>query len=386
MYEGDSYGDIPADAWYLAEAAAAKKAGITNGLTPVLFGADQPFTRAMTVQMIARAAGADTSAPQESSFVDVPVDAWFAGAVRWAAENGIVKGVSETEFAPDQQITRQDMLVMMGRYMASVEEKAKQKQQEPPSGEKTGPKDSETSPANPDSPSGSSTEDKPAQPENPAGNEGSGNGSTSSGQDQVSAEEPASGSDTSSGDTPQQAGENGNTGTQQTVSKASDDDLTAVVDDETDPVTAPAPASSDPSSQEPSGTAEPSEPAQPSAPQTPAESGQPAETPAGAPAESGQPAEAPTGTPAEPAPGSEQPAQPPAGPLPQDPQTAPITLTYADTADIADYAVTWFVYAQEHGLLKGYEDNTVRPLNILNRAEGTVLIMRMLDSLQKLTV
>ncbi len=386
MYEGDSYGDIPADAWYLAEAAAAKKAGITNGLTPVLFGADQPFTRAMTVQMIARAAGADTSAPQESSFVDVPVDAWFAGAVRWAAENGIVKGVSETEFAPDQQITRQDMLVMMGRYMASVEEKAKQKQQEPPSGEKAGPKDSETSPANPDSPSGSSTEDNPAQPENPAGNEGAGNGSTSSGQDQVSAEEPASGSDTSSGETPQQAGENGNTGTQQTVSKASDDDLTAVVDDETDPVTAPAPASSDPASQEPSGTAEPSEPAQPSDPQTPAESGQPAETPAGAPAESGQPVEAPTGTPAEPAPGSEQPAQPPAGPLPQDPQTAPITLTYADTADIADYAVTWFVYAQEHGLLKGYEDNTVRPLNILNRAEGTVLIMRMLDSLQKLTV
>ena len=58
-------------------------------------------------------------------------------------------------------------------------------------------------------------------------------------------------------------------------------------------------------------------------------------------------------------------------------------MTAADlpAGDIAEYALSWFQFAQEHGLLKGYEDNTVRPLNILTRAEGTVLIMRMIRAL-----
>lgn len=323
MYEGDSYGDIPSGAWYAAEAAAAKKAGITYGITPVLFGADQPFTRAMTVQMIARAAGADLSSPQQSSFVDVPVEEWFAAAVNWASQNGIVKGVSETEFAPNQVITRQDMLVMMGRYMAIVEENA---QQSGSSDEETKPENSGGTPSEPDT--GSPDEQTGSTEEqNPPADSGSENSPAAEGVPQQ----------TGSDEEPTETGSN--------AEAMSDEGV--IDDDPSESSIDPAPSVSEPSSEDPS---------QPSTEPAPADNPEPVS--------------------------SEPPSEGTSDPVQTD---YPVQLSYSDVGDIADYAVPWFVYAQEHGILKGYEDNTVRPLNVLSRAEGTVLIMRMIDSLGSLT-
>ena len=49
-------------------------------------------------------------------FEDVSPDAWYAGAVNWAYENGVVKGMSATSFAPLQEITREQLAVMLLRY------------------------------------------------------------------------------------------------------------------------------------------------------------------------------------------------------------------------------------------------------------------------------
>ena len=338
MYEGDSYGDIPFDAWYLNEAVAAKKAGITTGITPVLFGASQPFTRAMTVQMIARAAGADLSAPENSPFIDVPVDQWYAAAVVWANKNGVVNGISETEFAPDQVITRQDMMVMMGRYMASREEQ-----------------ETDTEPG-----------------ENDSGNEADSDSGTGDNNPSISDENDPSDSSAPTDEQKAESDEEKDTQKEETegtdhqetgspvvnpVVKANDESLTkeAVMDDE-----------------EMSGY-------------SPINSGSSSE-PALDPDKQNEQAPDPDKQ-------SDQETQPVSGseneetviPETEDnPSKDPQALTYADTADIAEYALPWFLYAQEHGLLKGYEDNTVRPLNVLNRAEGTVLIMRMMDSLKSL--
>ena len=124
MYEGDNFGDIPAGAWYAADVDEAVEKGVTSGITPVIFDADGSFTRAMAVQMIAKAAGADTSEVSPVPFTDVPEDEWYAGAAGWAYDQEIISGVSDTEFAPDQEISRQDMIVIMGRYLASVENKS----------------------------------------------------------------------------------------------------------------------------------------------------------------------------------------------------------------------------------------------------------------------
>ena len=75
-----------------------------------------PVTRAQFVKMLARLQGADVSEYRSAGFEDVPADAWYAPYVNWAAANGIVYGISSTEFAPNADISRQDMAVMLDRY------------------------------------------------------------------------------------------------------------------------------------------------------------------------------------------------------------------------------------------------------------------------------
>lgn len=399
MYEGDSYGDIPYGAWYLEEAAAAKKAGITNGLTPVLFGADRPFTRAMTVQMIARAAGADLSLTGKIPFEDVSLDDWYAAAVAWANKNGIVKGISEAEFAPNQVITRQDMLVMMGRYMASLEEKAENPSpdQEKPDGKTENPdSSSEEGQKDSDAQSGQNGGSENGKDNDAAGTGSEGQNSGSSGDGNTETGKPDqnpsdNGAQTGTSDSSEKTGNNGNADnaaqpenkdqkqdtdspTVNPVVKASGGiaDEGAVIDDPVQPETAQTPAdhtgNGTTDSEKGQNAGDPPAGNAQSQPETPDVTDTPEAT--GTPDNSGTPGK---GTLA-------APDTPEAQPVVQ-PEPDISVLTYADVADIADYALPWFVYAQEHGLLKGYEDNTVRPLNILNRAEGTVLIMRMLDSL-----
>ena len=74
------------------------------------------MTRAQFVTMLAGLQGADVSAYRTGKFTDVPADAWYAPYVNWAAENGVVYGVSDSAFAPDANISRQDMAVMVYRY------------------------------------------------------------------------------------------------------------------------------------------------------------------------------------------------------------------------------------------------------------------------------
>lgn len=68
------------------------------------------------------AIGDSSAAPQNDSvggtvagFVDVKASAWYAEAVAWAAENGIVKGVDAAHFAPDRTVTRAELAVMLHR-------------------------------------------------------------------------------------------------------------------------------------------------------------------------------------------------------------------------------------------------------------------------------
>ncbi|MBR2778966.1 MAG: S-layer homology domain-containing protein [Firmicutes bacterium] len=143
MYEGDIFGDIPAGAWYIQDVTDAFKAGITNGISPILFGPQNSFTRAMAVQMLARVdqqiekekqeaapesagsgsadnnaeAAPESAALQSVTFEDVPADAWYAEAVNWAASEGIVNGVGDGQFAPDATITRAQMVTILGRYL-----------------------------------------------------------------------------------------------------------------------------------------------------------------------------------------------------------------------------------------------------------------------------
>lgn len=89
--------------------------GLMNGITEDEFGPDMPLTRAMLVTILYRAEGEpDVNAAVE--FYDVSKNSYYEKAVIWAKENGIISGVSENLFAPDENITREQIATIIFRY------------------------------------------------------------------------------------------------------------------------------------------------------------------------------------------------------------------------------------------------------------------------------
>ncbi len=94
--------------------------GIVNGTGNRVFSPDDALTRAQFVQILAGASGADFTKMSTSAFDDVAGNAWFAPAVAWAVENGVTSGTGARRFSPNAMITRQDMAVMLRRYLENV--------------------------------------------------------------------------------------------------------------------------------------------------------------------------------------------------------------------------------------------------------------------------
>ena len=113
-----SFTDVSSDAWYAEYVGALAAEGIVNGKTETEFAPNDAITRAEFVKIIAGIAGAEPTS-SDSSFSDVNANAWYAPYVAWASENGIVTG-SDGKFSPNSQITRQDMAVMIMRYVNQV--------------------------------------------------------------------------------------------------------------------------------------------------------------------------------------------------------------------------------------------------------------------------
>ena len=86
-----------------------------NGISETLFAPDLAMTRGMLVTVLYRMEGTPETT-DACVFQDVPGDAYYYSAVVWANKNGIVNGISETEFAPDQNISREQIATMMMRY------------------------------------------------------------------------------------------------------------------------------------------------------------------------------------------------------------------------------------------------------------------------------
>ena len=102
--------------WAEKEILTAGECGWMNGVAESVFAPDEILTRAMFVTVLYRLEEQPETA--EGRFADVEKDSWYERAVAWASENGIVKGVTETEFAPDAQITREQIALILFRYAA----------------------------------------------------------------------------------------------------------------------------------------------------------------------------------------------------------------------------------------------------------------------------
>lgn len=105
--------DVPADAYYADAVRWAVSEGITSGTSATTFTPDMTVTRAQTVTFLYRAAG--TPAVSGGSFADVDANAYYADAVAWAVSEGITSGTSATTFSPDAACTRGQIVTFMYR-------------------------------------------------------------------------------------------------------------------------------------------------------------------------------------------------------------------------------------------------------------------------------
>jgi hypothetical protein len=103
--------------WALGNITFVAARGLFGGIGNDLFAPDDTMTRAMFAQVLANIERIDLSQYQTSRFTDVPVGAWYASAVEWAASVGIVNGVGDNRFDPEANITREQMAVMLMNYV-----------------------------------------------------------------------------------------------------------------------------------------------------------------------------------------------------------------------------------------------------------------------------
>ena len=113
-----SFADVPTDAYYYEAVKWAAKNGITGGVGNGLFAPDAPCTRAQIVTFLWRAAGSPKP-KNASSFSDVPASAYYARSVAWAVENGITTGTGNGRFSPDATCTRAQSVTFLYRALSA---------------------------------------------------------------------------------------------------------------------------------------------------------------------------------------------------------------------------------------------------------------------------
>ena len=101
--------------WFYDSVVYVYENGLMDGVSDTLFDPDGTVTRAQLVTMLWRLDG-EPSVNYALPFTDVSGGEWYAEAVRWAAGEGIVNGVSETEFAPNAAVTREQLAAILHRY------------------------------------------------------------------------------------------------------------------------------------------------------------------------------------------------------------------------------------------------------------------------------
>ena len=109
--------DVTEGDWFYDAVRYAYETGLMDGVGDNLFAPNSQTTRAQLVTILYRLEG-EPEVSGTSGFTDVEADTWYTDAVAWAAANGIVNGVSDTEFVPGDDITREQLAAILYRYAA----------------------------------------------------------------------------------------------------------------------------------------------------------------------------------------------------------------------------------------------------------------------------
>lgn len=119
----DTFHDLSSDAWYADEVSFVLNRGLMNGFEDSTFRPEDNLTRAQLVTILYREAGSPSVEGLENPFTDLQWD-WYKPAILWAANEGIVNGMTPTTFEPDAAITREQIATILWRANGSPKSEA----------------------------------------------------------------------------------------------------------------------------------------------------------------------------------------------------------------------------------------------------------------------
>ena len=109
-----NFTDVASGAWYAEAVGYCTEHGLMTGVSDTAFAPEDTMTRAMLVTILYRQAGSP-AVSHTVSFTDVAAEAWYAQAVAWADANGVAGGYGDGRFGPEEPVTREQMAAILWR-------------------------------------------------------------------------------------------------------------------------------------------------------------------------------------------------------------------------------------------------------------------------------
>ena len=116
--EDTGYADIDAGNWYADAVEYVRDNGLMSGTTATTFEPGGTTTRAMLAQILYREAGSPAVSGNDT-FTDTQEGAWYADAVLWATQAGVISGYGDGRFGPNDPVSREQIAVILWRYAGS---------------------------------------------------------------------------------------------------------------------------------------------------------------------------------------------------------------------------------------------------------------------------
>ncbi len=117
---GKEFEDIKSGSWYEKAVETATGYGLFNGTSETKFSPDDGMTRAMLATVLYNLSGKPEYGTDAGAFNDVETGKWYEDPVDWAYKVGVTSGTSDTEFSPNQNITREQLVTMLYRYAEKI--------------------------------------------------------------------------------------------------------------------------------------------------------------------------------------------------------------------------------------------------------------------------
>ena len=116
--EDTGFSDVAADAWYADAVEYVRDSDLMSGTSATTFAPEGTMTRAMLATTLYRAAGSPAVSGSDS-FTDTADGAWYADAVLWASQQGVISGYGNNLFGTNDPVTREQIATILWRYAGS---------------------------------------------------------------------------------------------------------------------------------------------------------------------------------------------------------------------------------------------------------------------------